>query len=190
MTLQDDYGIVTRNAEMREVYGNRVSHGRTHVDRLPMVTKKPPTPDPRVQAVNPFILPDRGLYVRGYVDGTKNKTPPLPRVTDVETIIGALALHLGYPKRVVIGPWRSREIAHPRQSGMFLARLYTKASLPEIGRRFGRDHSTIAHGIDAAEDRTRAADEDVRTLERQRLETLVSLAGLEPRVLFAKIGVM
>jgi chromosomal replication initiator protein len=41
---------------------------------------------------------------------------------------------------------RSRRIARPRQVAMYLARVLTLRSLPEIGRRFGgRDHTTVLH---------------------------------------------
>lgn len=44
---------------------------------------------------------------------------------------------------------RMRSIARPRQVAMYLARQLTLRSLPEIGRLFGgRDHSTIAHGVE------------------------------------------
>ena len=30
---------------------------------------------------------------------------------------------------------------------MFLARTFTEYSLPEIGRRFDRDHTVVLHGV-------------------------------------------
>lgn len=58
---------------------------------------------------------------------------------------------------------RSRTIAYPRQVAMYLSREMTTKSLPAIGRCFGRDHTTVLHGIAAVEgriamDRTVAAD--------------------------------
>lgn len=38
-----------------------------------------------------------------------------------------------------------RKIARPRQIAMFLARELTGASLPQIGRHFARDHTTVLH---------------------------------------------
>jgi len=44
---------------------------------------------------------------------------------------------------------RSREIAHPRQIAMFLARQLTEHSLSEIGKLFGgRDHTTVLHACE------------------------------------------
>jgi chromosomal replication initiator protein len=43
-------------------------------------------------------------------------------------------------------PQRARRVARPRQVAMYLARILTTRSLPEIGRRFGgRDHTTVLH---------------------------------------------
>lgn len=40
---------------------------------------------------------------------------------------------------------RASNIAKPRQMAMFISRELTKHSLPEIGRAFARDHSTVMH---------------------------------------------
>lgn len=43
---------------------------------------------------------------------------------------------------------RAKQIAHPRQIAMYLAKHLTVSSLPDIGRKFGgRDHSTVIHAI-------------------------------------------
>lgn len=42
---------------------------------------------------------------------------------------------------------RARRVARPRQIAMFLARELTTQSLPAIGRRFQRDHTTVMHAI-------------------------------------------
>jgi chromosomal replication initiator protein len=48
----------------------------------------------------------------------------------------------------LVGPKRQRNFARPRQMAMYLAKMLTNRSLPEIGRKFGgRDHTTIIHGV-------------------------------------------
>ena len=43
---------------------------------------------------------------------------------------------------------RSRTIARPRQVAMYLSKVLTTRSLPEIGRKFGgRDHTTVIHAV-------------------------------------------
>ena len=48
---------------------------------------------------------------------------------------------------------RARNVARPRQVAMYLAKLLTARSLPEIGRKFGgRDHTTVMHAIRKVEE--------------------------------------
>lgn len=47
---------------------------------------------------------------------------------------------------------RSKNIALPRQIGMYLSRKLTDLSLLKIASSFNRDHSTVIHGIDKIED--------------------------------------
>jgi chromosomal replication initiator protein len=42
---------------------------------------------------------------------------------------------------------RTKAVAFPRQIAMYLARQLTHASLAEIGRAFGKDHTTVLHAI-------------------------------------------
>ena len=48
---------------------------------------------------------------------------------------------------------RTRTIVKPRQVAMYLSKVMTPRSLPEIGRRFGgRDHTTVLHAVRKIED--------------------------------------
>lgn len=48
---------------------------------------------------------------------------------------------------------RSRMVARPRQTAMYLAKRLTTKSLPEIGRRFGgKDHTTVMHAVKRVEE--------------------------------------
>ena len=59
----------------------------------------------------------------------------------------------------------------PRQVAMYIAKVMTPRSYPEIGRKFGgRDHSTVIHAVRLVEDLRRMdndMDNDVRALLRQ-----------------------
>ena len=65
---------------------------------------------------------------------------------------------------------RSRTIARPRQIAMYLSKILTTRSLPEIGRKFGgRDHTTVIHAVKKIEDLRVgdvAIDEEVEVLRR------------------------
>jgi chromosomal replication initiator protein len=66
---------------------------------------------------------------------------------------------------------RARAIVRPRQVAMYLAKVMTPRSYPEIGRKFGgRDHSTVIHAVRLVEglrQQDSEMDNDVRTLLRQ-----------------------
>jgi len=70
------------------------------------------------------------------------------RVT-IEEIKKKVAEHFGLKVADLESPNRSRSIVRPRQVSMYLARLLTPRSYPEIGRRFGnRDHTTVMHAVE------------------------------------------
>lgn len=46
---------------------------------------------------------------------------------------------------------KDRKIARPRQIAMYLSKMLTTKSLPEIGLAFGRDHTTIIHAVKTIE---------------------------------------
>lgn len=48
----------------------------------------------------------------------------------------------------ILGKSRKANIVKPRQLAMYISRELTEHSLPEIGREFMRDHSTVMHAYD------------------------------------------
>lgn len=70
------------------------------------------------------------------------------RVT-IEEIKKKVADHFSLKVQDLESPNRMRSIVRPRQIAMYLARLLTPRSFPEIGRRFGnRDHTTVMHAVE------------------------------------------
>jgi len=70
----------------------------------------------------------------------------------------------------LLSPRRARDIARPRQVAMYLAKMLTTRSLPDIGRKFGgRDHTTVMYAVRKIEE-LRAVDsnldEDIDLLKR------------------------
>jgi chromosomal replication initiator protein len=75
------------------------------------------------------------------------------RKITVEEIQRKVSEHYTIRLSDMIGPKRMRSYARPRQVAMYLSKLLTSRSLPEIGRRFGgRDHTTVMHGVKRIED--------------------------------------
>jgi chromosomal replication initiator protein len=69
---------------------------------------------------------------------------PVPTAT-VEEIQEAAAAAFDLSRDRLLARDRSPKVALARQIAMYLARELTDVSLPEIGRGFGRDHSTVVH---------------------------------------------
>ena len=60
-------------------------------------------------------------------------------------------------------------MARPRQIAMYLAKLLTLRSLPEIGRKFDRDHTTVMHAVRKVEEliqEDQSVAESVESLRR------------------------
>lgn len=74
---------------------------------------------------------------------------------------------------------RTRRIAvvRPRQLVMWIARNYTKLSLPAIGERMGFDHSTIMYGIDVINEKM-ALDPELEPKARQLAARAAKRAAL------------
>jgi chromosomal replication initiator protein len=66
---------------------------------------------------------------------------------------------------------RTANVVRPRQVAMYLAKILTLRSLPEIGRRFGgRDHTTVLHAVRKIETlagNDSAFAEEIEALKRQ-----------------------
>jgi chromosomal replication initiation ATPase DnaA len=76
------------------------------------------------------------------------------------------------PRRELDARRRSPSTVLPRQIAMYLCKTLTSRSLPEIGRRFGRDHTTILHAtrkIGRLRKKDKQLDAELRELERRIL---------------------
>lgn len=66
----------------------------------------------------------------------------------IEDIQRTVARQFNVSKSDLLSNRRTRVIVRPRQIAMYLSKMMTLRSLPEIGRRFGgRDHTTVLHAV-------------------------------------------
>src|SRR3990167_1143287 len=66
----------------------------------------------------------------------------------IKNIKIAVCAHFKMSMHDLLSSRRTMEIVWPRQIGMYLAKILTMRSLPEIGREFGnRDHTTVLHAV-------------------------------------------
>jgi hypothetical protein len=67
----------------------------------------------------------------------------------VRTIIRAVCDHYKLSLTDMLSRRKTKGVIRPRQVAIYLAKELTLASLPEIGRVFDRDHTTILHAVRA-----------------------------------------
>ena len=93
----------------------------------------------------------------------------LERKVTVEEIQHKVAAHYNIRFGDLQSKRRERPIARPRQVAMYLAKTLTTASLPEIGRKFDRDHTTVIHAVRTVEElmeKDKVFADDVNALRR------------------------
>ena len=112
-------------------------------------------------------VPITESFVREVLKKTADAAPP--KVT-VEAVQKAVAQYFSVRITDLKGSRRHRGIVRPRQIAMYLARTLAGASFPDIGLRFGKDHSTVQYACRRIE-AIRESDADVRaaltTVRRQ-----------------------
>lgn len=93
---------------------------------------------------------------------------PQIRIEDIQRVV---AVHYQVSRSDLVSSRRTRAIVVPRQIAMYLAKVLTPRSLPEIGRRFGnRDHTTVLHAVRKIEGligRDKSLARDVEALRRR-----------------------
>lgn len=74
---------------------------------------------------------------------------PVP-IGTVEKALAAAGEIFGVSRSVILSSSRKRVNTRARQAVMLVVCEVSNLSLPQIGRRLNRDHSTVVHGRDAA----------------------------------------
>ena len=93
-----------------------------------------------------------------------------PVSVTVDKIFAAVCTKYGVKREDLTGPKRTKEIAFARHSAIFLIRSITDMSLPNIGKIFNRDHSTVLSSVSIIEKRLRTDPVFRRELEALRKE--------------------
>ena len=71
-----------------------------------------------------------------------------PKRVKIEEIQKLVANHYNVSRADILSSRRTAVVVRPRQIAMYLSKVLTLRSLPEIGRRFGgRDHTTVLHAV-------------------------------------------
>jgi hypothetical protein len=126
------------------------------------------------------------LYTVTHRGRTIYESPIIIRQPDPDTIhlttitcraiISATSAHYGVTVIDILSARRQAEIVRPRQVAMYLAKVLTLRSLPEIGRWFGgRDHTTVLHAARKIEALVDAPHHDLI----DEIAAIKSLLGVE-----------
>ena len=97
-----------------------------------------------------------------------------PKRVKIEDIQKLVANRFSVTRADILSARRTATVVKPRQIAMYLAKVLTPRSLPEIGRRFGgRDHTTVLHAVRKIENLAKtdtALNEELELLKRMLLE--------------------
>ena len=79
-------------------------------------------------------------------------------------------------KNEMLSPRRSRYLVRPRQAAIYLSKMLTSKSLPEIGRAFSnRDHTTVIHSV-----------KTIDKLRKEDNELNINIDNLKNKILYNK----
>ncbi len=99
-------------------------------------------------------LPETKAILKDLLNLSENKVT----IDSIQTIV---CQFFKISKNEMLSARRSRYLVRPRQVAIYLAKLLTSKSLPEIGRSFSnRDHTTVIHSVKTI-DRLRQEDKDL-----------------------------
>ena len=92
----------------------------------------------------------------------------------IDTIQTVVCKFFKISKNEMLSPRRSRYLVRPRQTAIYLAKLLTSKSLPEIGRAFSnRDHTTVIHSV-----------KTIEKLRKEDNELNINIDSLKNKILY------
>lgn len=109
-----------------------------------------PLPEP-VAEIEPEAAPEEPWIERqkaAWFSVEADLGPVASTAIRVDDIIKAVVARYPVSRNEIRSNSRMAQVVRPRQIAMYLARILTGRSLPEIGRRMGgRDHTTVLHSV-------------------------------------------
>ena len=112
-------------------------------------------------------LPEVKVILKDLLNLTENKV-------DIDTIQTIVCKFYKISKNEMLSPRRSRYLVRPRQTAIYLAKMLTSKSLPEIGRSFSnRDHTTVIHSV-----------KTIERLRKEDNETNINIDSLKNKILY------
>lgn len=94
---------------------------------------------------------------REIIEEVKTESPGLNPTPQL--IMQAVANYYSIPVEQITSNKRSKDTVQPRQVSMYLVRNMLNYSLPETGKIFSRDHTTVMHAVDKIENLMKTSKE-------------------------------
>ncbi len=98
------------------------------------------------------LLTDKEITLDMTQEVLKDMLRSFDKRTTIDEIQKKVAEHFNISVKEMQSSRRARTVARPRQIAMYLAKQLTCRSLPEIGRKFDRDHTTVMHAVRKVEE--------------------------------------
>ncbi len=109
------------------------------------------------------------IVLKDLLNLTENKV-------DIDSIQTIVCKFYKISKNEMLSPRRSRYLVRPRQTAIYLAKMLTSKSLPEIGRSFSnRDHTTVIHSV-----------KTIERLRKEDSELNINIDSLKNKILYNK----
>lgn len=96
------------------------------------------------------VIPSIAIAKEVLADFLVSTNNPFINVNSIKKIVGK---HFNIKMEDFNSKRKTQSIAWPRQIAMFLTNELTDLSLPEIGREFNRDHTTVIHARDTVKEK-------------------------------------
>lgn len=93
------------------------------------------------------LLSNREITLEMTQDVLKDMLRSFDKKTTIDEIQKKVSEYFSISIKEMQSSRRARSVARPRQIAMYLAKQLTARSLPEIGRKFDRDHTTVMHAV-------------------------------------------
>jgi chromosomal replication initiator protein len=101
-----------------------------------------------------------------------------PGTTDIGEIVDATARMFGISPQALLARDRRPEVAKARHVAMYMARVLTRHSLPEIGRMLGgRNHTTVLHAVNRIDSEIQTNSAVRSVVDKLRMELAPSADG-------------
>ena len=113
-------------------------------------------------------LAETKIVLKDLLNVTENKVT-------IDLIQTLVCKYFKIRKNEMLSSRRSRYLVRPRQTAIYLTKILTSKSLPEIGREFSnRDHTTIIHSVRTIEKLKEKDQEMVENINKLKNEILYS----------------